>query len=235
MGYPAYWLFALILSKQANFCTRFTAAGWSVVKDFLASGRLEQIVTLEPSAAARAECQERGLSTAPLTIRLLRIELDSGVVEVLGTSLLDQQCYPHALFKELYHERWPVEEDYKVMKSRVEVENWSGESVLAIYQDFHAKIFTKNLTAILAHPVQAAVTLASQEKQHRYRTNMTHALSKMKDTVVLLLQRANPLSLLKRLWRLMLKTVEPVRPGRSYPREKRVKRKRFILNYKPLR
>jgi hypothetical protein len=69
------------------------------------------------------------------------------------------------------------------MKSRVEVENWSGESVLSIDQDFHAKVFTKNLTAILAHPIQATVALASQEKQHQYRTNMTYALSKMKDRV----------------------------------------------------
>lgn len=107
--------------------------------------------------------------------------------------------------------------------------------MLAISQDFHAKIFTKNLTAILAHPMQTAVAQASQEKRYRYRPNMTDALSKMKDTVVLLLQRANPLPLLNRLWRLMLKTIEPVRPGRAYPREKRVKRRRFIMNYKPIR
>jgi hypothetical protein len=109
-GYPAFWLFALIWSKKANFCARFTTDGWSVVKDFLASGRLEQMVNLEPSAEARAECQVRGLSTAPLTIRLLRIELDDSGVEVLGTSLLDQERYPHPLFQELYHHRWPVEE-----------------------------------------------------------------------------------------------------------------------------
>jgi hypothetical protein len=234
-GYPAFWLFALILSKDAHFCARFSEAGWGLVEAFLASGRLEQIVTLAPSADARAACQAHGLSTAPLTIRLLRIELDGGAVEVLGTSLLDSQHYPYALFKELYHHRWPVEEDYKTMKSRVEVENWSGESVLAVYQDFHAKLFTKNLTALLAHPLQADLARASREKHYLYRTNMTHALSKMKDTVVLLLQRANPLSLLKRLWRLMLKTIEPVRPGRSYPRRKRVKRRRFIMNYKPIR
>lgn len=234
-GYPAFWLFALILSKNAQFCVRFNCTGWKVVEAFLASGQQEQMVTLQPSDDARRECQARGLSIAPLTLRLLRIELDGGGVEVLGTSLLDAQIYPYALFKELYHDRWPVEEDYKMMKSRVEVENWSGESVLAVYQDFHAKVFTKNLTAILAHPVQTEVAHASQEKQYLYRTNMTHALSKMKDTVVLLLHRANPLSLLRRLWRLMLKTIEPVRPGRSYPREKRVKRRRFIMNYKPIR
>ena len=83
----------------------------------------------------------------------------------MGTSALDQQAYPYALFKELYHERWPVEEDYKVLKSRIEVENWSGESVLVIYQDFHAKIFTKNLAAIVAHPIAKVVAQTSQAKQ----------------------------------------------------------------------
>ena len=58
----------------------------------------------------------------------MRITLDSGAVEVLGTSLLDQARYPYAVFKDLYHHRWPVEEDYKVLKLRVAVENWSGKS-----------------------------------------------------------------------------------------------------------
>jgi hypothetical protein len=234
-GYPAFWLLALIVAQGAHVCVRFKVAGWRIVEDFLASGRMEQIVTVQPSAEARQECQAHGLSAAPLTLRLLRIELEGGGVEVLGTTLLDQQRYPYALFKELYHQRWPVEEDYKVMKSRVEVENWSGESALAIYQDFHAKVFTKNLTAVLAHPIQGLVAQASEGKRYLYQTNMTQALSKMKDTVVLLLQRANPLPLLKRLWRLLFKTTEPVRPGRSYPRVKRVKRKRFMMNYKPIR
>jgi len=234
-GYPAFWFFALILLKKGHFCARFSVAGWSIVETFLASGRLDQIVTLTPNAVARKECQARGLSAAPLKLRLLRIELDGGGVEVLGTSVLDQQAYPYALFKELYHERWPVEEDYKVLKARIEVENWSGESVLVIYQDFHAKVFTKNLTAIIAHPIAKVVAQTSQAKQYLYHPNMTHAVSKMKDTVVLLLQRANILPLLKKLWQLLLKTIEPVRPGRSYPRVKRVKPKRFAMNYKPTR
>ena len=234
-GYPAFWLFARILAQEADFCVRFKCGGWRVVEAFVASGCPEQLVTLEPSAEAQAECQAQGLSTAPLTLRLLRIELASGVVEVLGTSLLDGVRYPYALFQELYHERWPVEEDYKVMKSRIEVENWSGTSVVAIYQDFHAKVFTKNLTAIVAHPMQAVVAQASQGKRYRYRPNRTQALSKMKDSVVLLLQRANPLPLLKQLWQLLLQTTEPVRPGRAYPRKKRVQRRRFSMNYKPIR
>jgi hypothetical protein len=49
-----------------------------------------------------------GLDTSPLSLRLVRIELDSGEVEVLITSLTDSQTYPHDIFMDLYHKRWPV-------------------------------------------------------------------------------------------------------------------------------
>jgi hypothetical protein len=75
------------------------------------------------------------------------------------------------------------------MKYRVEVENWSCKSKLAIYQDFHAKVFTTNLTAMLAHPAQAVVKQQSQTKKYDYQVNFTQALSKMKDTVVRLFQQ----------------------------------------------
>jgi len=77
------------------------------------------------------------------------------------------------------------------MKPRLEIENWSGKSKLAIYQDFHAKVFTKNLIAILAFPAQQVVKQQSRHKKYTYQINFTQALSKMKDTVVLLFQSAN--------------------------------------------
>ena len=165
----------------------------------------------------------------------MRILLDSGEVEVLCTSLLDQERYPYAVFKDLYHHRWPVEEDYKVLKLRVEVENWSGKSVLSIYQDFHAKVFTATLTALLAQPAQAVVAQQSQTKKYTDQVNFAHLLSKMKDTVVRLLHRTVIADILASLWQIMLRTVEPIRPGRQYPRNKTAKRKRFALTYKPLR
>lgn len=234
-GYPAFWLFVLILTQKAHFCARMKLSGWKVVEQFVASGRQEQIVTVSPGAAAFQECQARQLSTRPLTLRLIRIELDNGEIEVLATSLLNDSRYPVSVFKELYHYRWPVEEDYKAMKSRIEIENWSGKSILAVYQDFHAKVFTKNLTAILAHSAQKTVEQESQGKKYTYQINMTNAFSKIKDAIVLLLQRSMIWPLLERLWYLIVRTTEPVRPGRSFPRIKRVKPKKFAFSYKPIR
>ena len=156
-GYPAFWLFALILAQQAQFCARMPLGIWNAVDQFVASDLSEQIVTLHPTSQAIKECNARGLSTDPIEVRLVRVELNTGEVEVLATSLLDQEAHPVAVFKALYHQRWPVEEDYQFVKCRLEVENFSGQSVLTVYQDFHAKVFTKNLTAILAHPAQKVV------------------------------------------------------------------------------
>lgn len=234
-GYPAFWLFVLILSKQAHFCARMKLSGWTVVQEFLASGLAEQIVTVAPGATAQHDCETRQLPSTPITLRLIRIELADGETEVLATSLLDSTRYPVSVFKELYHERWPVEEDYKVMKLRVEVENWSGKSVLAVQQDFHAKVFTKNLAAILAQPAQQVVQQASQGKKYIYQINMTNVLSKLKDTIVLLFQRAAIAPLLEQLWVGLIQTIEPIRPARSVPRVKRVKPKKFPFAYKPTR
>jgi hypothetical protein len=234
-GYPAFWLFALILEQGAHFCARMPLSGWQVVEQFVASGLGEQIVLLWPSSESNRECRSRGLSLAPIRARLIRIELDSGEIEVLATSLVDAIAYPATIFKELYHQRWPVEEDYKVLKCRIEIENFTGKSVLAVYQDFHAKVFTANLTAILAHPAQKVVEQKTQKRKYTYQINMTNALSKMKDLVVLLVQRTAILLILERFWQVITQTIEPIRPGRSYPRKKRVKRKRFAMTYKPLR
>jgi len=234
-GYPSFWMFALILDKKAQFCVRMKVGGWKVVRQFVASGLSEQTVVVQSTYASRKECHTLNLSTKPLTIRLVRVKLDNGEIEVLATSLLDSQTYPCSVFKELYHLRWPVEEQYKIIKSRIEIENFSGTSTLAVYQDFHAKVFTATLTAILARPAQEVVTQGNSEKKYCYQVNMTNALSKMKDTVVLLLLRSNILPLLHNLWQLMIKTIEPIRPDRSYPRIKRVKPKKFPMCYKPTR
>ena len=75
----------------------------------------------------------------------------------------------------------------------------------------------------------------SQAKKYTYQVNFAHLLSKMKDTVVLLLHRTVIADILASLWQIMLRTVEPIRPGRKYPRNKTAKRKRCAMTYKSLR
>jgi IS4 transposase len=73
------------------------------------------------------------------------VDLPSGEPEILVSSLTDLQAYPTALFADLYHQRWGVEEDYNVLKSRLNIENYSSVSVEGVLQDLRAKLLTKTL------------------------------------------------------------------------------------------
>ena len=135
---------------------------------------------------------------------------------------------------DVYHLRWGSEENFKPMKSRIAMENFSGKSVESVYQDFHAKVFRMNFAAVLIHPVQDQVDQDANGKHYKYQVNLTFAVSSLKPVIVRLLSPARPLRLVRKMLSLFAQTLEPVRPGRSYPRKK-VFRSRpvFFPCYKP--
>jgi len=233
-GYACFWLFELILSTKANLCARMPMH-WKCVKKFLASGKAQKSIWLSPSAQSRAKCREMGLDMNPLPLRLLRIDLPSGETEVLITSLIDKKRYPHAIFCELYHQRWFVEEDFKTAKCWIEIENFTGKSVLSVYQDFHARILAKNITSMLSFPTRETIEKQHQDCQYRYQVNFAYALSAAKQSLALLFTR--PVEMLTRLIRsifdLFIHTTEPIRPDRKF--ERKSKRKRiFHMCYKAI-
>ncbi len=235
-GYPAFWLFKLILFHNANFCARVSCKKWKIIRRFMQSGRREQVLMLHIPTTSIASCRKLQLDTRPIRLRLVRVELDSGESEVLVTSLIDMETYPHHLFSELYHDRWPIEEDYKVMKCRIEVENFSGKSPLSVYQDFHAAVFSKNITAMLIASDRERVAEATASRSFVYKSNFTQALSTMRDTIVVLLRgsRKTILEIISDLLETIAKAVEPVRPGRKYPRNHKRAQRKYCLTYKPI-
>ena len=232
-GYPAFWIFKAILTMDANFCARINTK-WKVVRQFVESGMKEQIVTLSSSRCTALKCEKLGLDIQPFDVRLIRVELDSGEVEVLATSLVDVEIHPHGIFKELYHERWPVEEDYKAMKCRLQLENFSGKTVSSIYQDFHAKIFQKNITSVLRFSVQQRLDEDGTKRKFRHQVNFAQALSNMKGVTPLLFQRSKDIvkSIIEDLQELFYSTTEPMRPDRKFPRKHKASVRRFYFPYK---
>ena len=234
-GYPAWWLFNLILSLNANFCARISCTKWKVVRKFFYSGLDEKIVSIPIHTTSIAPCKDMGLCIKPMIVRLIRIQ-NGDKVQVLITSLIDTKRYPIDIFNDLYHSRWPVEEDYKLIKCRMDLENFSGESVLSVYQDFHAKIFAKNLVAILSSPVNAHLENNCENLKYVYHINFTQALSKTKGVIALLFHEtiAKVGQLIADLQNIFQNTVEPIRPGRKYPRNHKRSGRKFFPAYKPI-
>ncbi len=235
-GYPAFWLFKLILSRGAQFCVRVPSTKWKTIRKFAESGLREQIIWLKQPSTSVDACTKYRLDSQPICLRLVCVELSSGEVEILITSLTDSKQYRHEIFKELYHARWPVEEDYKVMKCRIELENFSGQTSLSVYQDFYAKVFSKNITSMLTFAAKDRVDETTANRKHIYKINFTQALSMMRDAFVVILLKSKLAldSLITDLLDTFAMAIEPVRPSRQYSRNHKSSSRKYYINYKPV-
>ena len=90
---------------------------------------------------------------------------------------------------------------------------------------------------MIAHTTKKEINNNSNRLKYQYKINITQALSKMKDTIVILFNRPYFVvkELLEKLRNIFIKTVEPIRPGRRFPRKHKHQRKGFYVCYKPIR
>lgn len=155
-GYGHIIILHWLKERNIDFCIRLKKGHRNIVKKFMLSDQKESLVELPYSKALK---QELGLKDEikSIMVRLVKVVLDSGSIEVLCTSLIDKTKYPIEEFKELYFKRWKVEEAYKLLKARVNVEAFSGRTSLSIYQDFYAKIFMMTLCSTLTFPIDQKV------------------------------------------------------------------------------
>jgi hypothetical protein len=211
-GYPAAWLISLLLQRGIHFCIRCDGSGWSAVRCFIRSGLAEQWVTLSEPSAADDKDWDCGRN-AP-RVRLVRQVSPGGAVRVLLTDL-DSQSHPCEAFSDLYHQRWRIEEAFKRLKKRMNLEAVSGLSQQALIIDVAAKILADNLASLLCAAAASQDDLASRSR----KCNRSYA--------AWLLQRALPrLILIIGDWVACLQDVlvqlgantQRFVPGRSQPR-----------------
>lgn len=191
--------------------------------DFLM--RVRKKFNLEIDAMSDAEgiviLKKKGHKDIP--VRVIKFELESGEIEVLITSLQDKRMKTKA-FKELYFKRWPVESKYDEIKNKLEIENFSGRTALAIQQDFYATMYLTNVAMMACEQAQEQVDErhAHKDNKYEYQVNVNHAIGVIKDRLILLfcVYEGKELSdEVTALLRLLAKKVSPKRPGRSTPRE----------------
>jgi hypothetical protein len=147
----------------------------------------------------------------------VRVDLPSGESEVLVSSLTDLQAYPTSIFANLYHQRWGVEEDYKVLKSRLNIENYSSISVEGILQDFRAKLLSKNLAASPIHDAKQKI----KKPIYDYKINFTFAINQLKDNVVRLTMKLVDIELSELFINKISKNLSVIRPNRKFFRQSR--------------
>jgi hypothetical protein len=214
---------------------RCSTAWLALVNQVLKSGKRDVIIEINPRMLV-GEKRKDFQKLLPnvclksfIKIRVLIIDLSTGEKEILITSLLDKNIFKYKIFKDLYHHRWGAEENYKFHKVRIEVENFSGKTIHAIEQDFHATVFTGNIRALLAEEAEWEEKQKNPKKQWKYdyKINKNISISVLKDEIVEVLfdSERDLKAFCEQMKKLMKKSTIPIRPGRKFAHIRKNNRK----------
>ena len=221
-GFTGYYYLAWHHRLGLHHISRCSTASFAAAQEMSRMNRAgrSKVVRLMARPEERAELRKLGLPLE-LVVRFVGVRLPTGELEVLATSLLDEQEYPTEEFLEVYHYRWGHETFYGVLKGRLDLENFSGQTSEAVLQDFHAALLLCNLETILVGPADAQLRQDSLKDKSRKQVNRAVAFHALKDQVIELLYSEVPTEqVIEKLQRLFIGSPVSVRPERKPPRRK---------------
>lgn len=124
-----------------------------------------------PVPSSQEEIIDRIIMLNGRKTRVLRFFLKSGVMETLITNdfSLDK-----AEFQMYYFLRWPVEENYKLVKEKVGLTNFRGYSENSIHQEFWIAMVLTNLAQAIKRETDGIIdtSVNTRSNTHKYQTNM---------------------------------------------------------------
>jgi hypothetical protein len=234
-GYPSLPLMFALQQKGVDYCIRMRDDWWLEVRKMLAGGQTDKEVTFRLSKNDRCLVRQYNTKDDTIRCRLIAVTLPGGGKEILCTSILSKEVLPYECFLSLYNFRWNIEEGYKLFKTRLQLEAFSGKTAHAVKQDFFAKIFMMTTTAVLAFPVEEQLKNDEQQskRKHPVKINRTNALSMINENAYKVIISKMITPVIEAFDIILRKTIEIVRPNRKYPRKK-IKKKPPSSNYKQL-
>ncbi len=241
-GYPSYGFIFYLFDRNEDFLIRCSDIScFSKIKEGLGQGKIDFVIRIEAkeiSDGQKCFLKERMPSlnrkNSFVDIRIVVVNLDSGEKEILITSLINQNQYPHEIFKPLYFCRWGSEENFKWHKLAFELENFSGHTPLSIEQEVYALTLTANMSSLLIEEAQEELDSKIKERpskakqlKYHYKINRRIAIATLKDELFKGLFEPNidMEALCIRLKAELIKDICPVRSGRQFERKDKGRRK----------
>jgi Transposase DDE domain len=220
-NFACYELLAHHIHQQRHFVIRCSKSSFQTARDlFQADQEASRQVTLQAPPQRLKMVRRLGLPRS-VRVRFVAVRLETGELEVLVTSLLDELAFPSSDFKAIYHLRWGVETLFDVLKTRLALENFSGKTAVAVQQEFHATIFLTGLESLLTAEADDLLALRSADNQLGQTVNNMVSFAAIKQHALdLLLTEPDPTHLLRHLTDLFLLNPTYTRRNRRPPRRR---------------
>jgi hypothetical protein len=221
-GFTGYRYLAEHQRRGLNYVARCSSSSFAAAQDLFRRDRAGRSVVVKLFAPPHERVRVRAAGLPlELKVRFVSVRLPTGELEVLATSLLDAAKYPTADFLSLYHRRWNHETFYRVLKSRLELENFSGHTPEAVRQDFHSTVLLCNLESVLTATTDVALQAPSATGEYARQVNRADSFHAIKHQLLPLLYSDLPINqVIAKLQSWFAGAPVSVRRERKVPRQK---------------
>lgn len=148
-GYFSYYLLYKIIELNLHVVFRMPRGTVSnQVAAFWESDNCDEIIEYIPSKEVKYSLKKRGIDIElkPLRIRLIKHKIGDETY-VYATTLIGK-TYPIECFADLYHERWGIEELYKISKSFIEVDDFHAKTERGVKHELYGHLLIINIARI---------------------------------------------------------------------------------------
>lgn len=173
-----------------------------------------------------ARMQELG----KITLRIVNIKIDDKTTETLFTNLPADK-FERKDLKELYCMRWGIETAFETLKSRLQLENFTGTKPVIILQDIYSTIYVSNIAEDIILECERELEL-NDPSHFKHQMKINQSLSIIYILIEKNISRRN--ILFQDLYNEIQKNLVPVRPDRHYKRTKGQLAGRYSNTYKKL-
>jgi hypothetical protein len=238
-GYFSYAMLYQHLKLNVHAVFRLQENSYTVIRDFFASPQTDIIATICPSSKTQQDIMRKhpDIEIIPLQMRLIKYQIGDSIF-CLGSTLIDRKQYSNTQdFIDVYHERWGVEELYKVSKRIFIIEDFHAKSERGVKQEIFAHFALITMNRIFANQadsdlnqVDNSITPEVKPTNHippllnantlKIKTNFKnciHVFTRSIEELLLLKTKMN--SAIERAYNFIIGRNQKERPGRSYIRK----------------
>jgi hypothetical protein len=250
-GFASATIFSYLVTYNKPFVTRLKVSFNNVVKNFVVSDCTDKEVyftvhkteiipngleIIDGKEVCRITCIKKG---TPVKLRLVKVVLPSGEVEILATNLMDKIAITLLDLSELYNQRWGIETVIDSLKNQLLLMVFSGLKPAAILQDLYASFFVYNFRQVFINEAQKIVNQQVEEKeepQYEQKINKNVAIGILKWKIITLFLLENPEQIIVELVVVFAQNKIPkVKDKKKPPRNKSLAKRRNLVTQKNYR
>ncbi len=232
-GFSNLHIFKLLINNSLSYCVRIKTSNSDFASHVLKQQEDDFITEWIPSEAERATCRNKQVDTLPIKVRVTKIILPCGEIELLVSNFFDMEKFSKSDIEELYKMRWAIEEGYKKLKPKMKLEEFGSKRQEGIYQEFYGHIFMMNITQILCNLSQKKIEIKTKKRKIKYKYNWINAYKFILNDFINLLTSNKIEDVLEKLLKQIENSIISIKPDRYFRRTKHSSKKhRYSPMYK---